>query len=278
MNAAADGGARTGLEERALAIRRHVLDIASRPEGTHVGGSLSCAEILAALYFRVLRLRPSEPDWPDRDVFVLSKGHASAALYAALAERGFFDVAELRTYAGEGSRLAGHPLARVPGVDFATGSLGHGLALAAGAAIAARSRPAAARAFVLMGDGELQEGSVWEAALVAANAALGNLVAIVDRNGLQITGQTERYVALRDLAGRWLAFGWDSVDVDGHDTEALVEALARQPHDRPRAVIAHTVKGRGVPFLENRKQSHYVKLSPALHARARAALDAAARQ
>ncbi|HXM56896.1 MAG TPA: transketolase [Candidatus Dormibacteraeota bacterium] len=264
------------LAERALAIRRHVLAMAASPEGTHAGGSLSCADILAVLFFAVLRIDPDEPRWPDRDHFVLSKGHAGAALYAALAERGLLPVEELATYARSGSRLAGHPLRSVPGVEFPTGSLGHGLGLGVGLALGARHDGRPSRTFVLLGDGELQEGSVWEAAMAAPHLGLDRLTAIVDRNGWQISGRTEECLAMEPLADRWRAFGWHAVEVDGHDLETLRDALSASPVEprRPTALIARTTKGRGVRFLEDRKKSHYVKLSPELHRRALATLAA----
>ncbi|MGW5876132.1 transketolase [Nocardiopsis terrae] len=260
----------TTVEEAAYRVRERVLDMGATPNGAHIGGSLSCADILTVLYRDVLRVRPDEPRWPDRDRFVLSKGHASAALYAVLAETGFLAEEELSTYGAYGSRLAGHPLRRLPGVEFPTGSLGHGLSLAAGAALAARRTGGRARAFALLGDGELQEGSVWEAVMFAAHQRLDNLVAIVDRNGLQITGSTEDCVGLEPLAERWSSFGWEVVQVDGHDTEALRTHLTapRAPGGRPLVLLAETVKGRGVPMFENKKKSHSVQLTERLHKRA----------
>lgn len=262
--------------ERAYRARLTVLEIAATRHGTHVGGSLSCVDILTVLYSEVLRTRPGEPRWPGRDWFVLSKGHASAALYAVLAEHGFFPPQECRTYGAVGGRLAGHPLARVPGVEFPTGSLGHGLPLAVGVALAARRTGRPSRAFVLLGDGELQEGSNWEAIMSAPRLGLGNLVAIVDRNRWQITGRTEDSAPLEPLASRWESFGWTCVEVDGHDLDALRETFLAVPADtdRPTAVIAHTVKGKGVPMFEDRRKSHYVKLTPGLYTRAVRGLNA----
>ncbi|MDI6102992.1 transketolase [Actinoplanes sp. NEAU-A12] len=255
-------------------MREHILRMGATEHGTHVGGSLSCADVLAVLYGEVLRVRPDEPDWPERDRFVLSKGHAGAALYAALAERGFLPVDELETYGRRGGRLAGHPLRRLPGVEFPTGSLGHGLSLAAGVALALRRTGRTGRAFVLLGDGELQEGSVWEAAMAAGHHRLDNLIAVVDRNGLQITGGTEECITLEPLADRWRTFGWHAVEVDGHDVAALREVFAGVPRQvgRPTVVIARTVKGRGVPLFEGKKKSHSVQLTPRLYQRAAAGL------
>jgi transketolase len=266
-----------GLARRAFTVRGRILEMGATATGTHVGGSLSAADVLTVLYTNVLHVRPDEPEWPQRDYFVLSKGHASAALYAVLSECGFFDPAECATYGQYGSRLAGHPLRRLPGVEFPTGSLGHGLSLAVGLALAMRRAGRPNRVFALLGDGELQEGSVWEAVMAGAHLGLDNLTAIVDRNGWQISGTTEECMSLEPLAQRWQAFGWAASEVDGHDLSALIDTFSRVPHtpDRPTAVIARTTKGRGVPLFENRKKSHYVTLTPALYQRAVAGLRGA---
>lgn len=262
------------LAARAHRVRQRVLDIGASAVGTHVGGSLSVADVLTVLYSGVLRVRPDQPDWPDRDWLVLSKGHASAALYAVLADVGFFPVAECGTYGQPGSRLAGHPLSRLEGVEFATGSLGHGLSLGTGVALGARLAGRSARAFVLLGDGELQEGTVWEAVMCAAHLGLENLIAVVDRNQWQISGRTEDCVALEPLAARWQSFGWAVHDVDGHDLTALRQAFGQLPlvAGKPTVLIARTVKGSGVPVFEDKKKSHYLQLSAQLHARATAGL------
>lgn len=264
------------LRERAAWMREQIVEMSAQPLGAHLGGSLSAADVLAVLFFHVMRLRPEQPDWPERDRFLLSKGHASAALYAALAGRGFLDPEELGTYGQTGGRLAGHPLRRVPGVELSTGSLGHGLPLALGLSIGARRDGRQSRSFVLVGDGELQEGSIWEAATVASALRLSKLVAIVDVNGWQMTGPTADHDSTERLAERWSAFGWETVEVDGHDLPALVGALdgERPPEGAPTAVLAHTVKGRGVSFIEDDARSHYVKLSPRLRQRALASLAA----
>jgi transketolase len=263
------------LSERAARIREHALAMAALDEGAHLGGSLSASDILTVLLFEVMRVRPAWPDWPERDYLVLSKGHASAALYAALAERGFFPVSELLTYAGAGSRLAGHPMRCVPGVEFPTGSLGHGLSLGVGLSLAARHDGLPGRCYVILGDGELQEGSVWEAAMAASALRLRNVVAIIDHNCLQINGPTSRSRDDPALAAKWAAFGWETREVDGHNLAELRDACLPPPgaEGQPLAVVARTVKGRGVPFLEGRARSHYVKLSPELHRRARSALS-----
>lgn len=264
------------LRERAAWMRERIVEMASQPVGAHLGGSLSAADILSVLFFHVMRLRPEQPEWPDRDHFVLSKGHASAGLYAALAGSGFFDPEELSTYGHSGGRLAGHPLRRVPGVEFSTGSLGHGFPLGLGLAIGARRDERPSRSFVLVGDGELQEGTIWEAAATASALRLGDLFAIVDVNGWQMTGPTTEHGSADRLAEKWSAFGWRTVDLDGHDLPALVEAFAGDPSPvgTPTVVLARTVKGRGVSFIEDDARSHYVKLSPRLRQRALASLAA----
>jgi transketolase len=248
------------VAERARRIRRTSLRMVHQARMGHPGGDLSCADILAVLYFHVLRVRPDAPLDPDRDRFVLSKGHASAALYAALAERGFLSADELDTYMRPLSRLNGHPdRNKVPGVEANTGPLGHGLPIAVGMAAAAKLDRAAWRTFVLTGDGELQEGSNWEAIMTASHLGLDNLTAVVDRNRLQQGDSTEKTVTLEPLAERWRAFGWGVVEVDGHDVEALTEVFDHLPTvpGRPTCVIARTNKGRGVSFIEDRVEWHH---------------------
>jgi transketolase len=255
-------------------VREHIVDMCAGPEGGHLGGSMSLVEILTTLYFDVLRVDPENPRAADRDILILSKGHGAIALYAVLAERGFLPVSELQSYGRPGSRLMGHPVRAVPGVELATGSLGHGLAVGNGFALADRGR----RCFVVLGDGELQEGSVWEAAMAASDLGLDNLTAIVDRNGLQITGPTEETVALEPLADRWRAFGWSVREVDGHDRPALRESLAAAEPGRPVVLLARTVKGAGLPSVAGRPESHYVRLNERQHARALAVLAARRRR
>ncbi|MGW1298134.1 transketolase [Streptomyces sp. NPDC002533] len=266
---------RETLDTVAARIRSHVVDMCAGPEGGHLGGAFSSADILAALYFSVLNVDPQRPDDPDRDRFLLSKGHAAIGLYATLAERGFFPVEELAGYGRPGSRLMGHPVRAVPGVELPTGSLGHGLSLGCGFALAARYAGRDSRTFVLLGDGELQEGSVWEAAIAAASLRLDRLVVVVDRNGLQLTGATEGIAPMEPLADRWRSFGWAVRDVDGHDPDRLADHLNAAPWDpgKPSVLIARTVKGQGLPFLAGRSASHYVTLSPRNHARAARALQ-----
>jgi transketolase len=226
----------------------------------HPGGDLSAADILATLYFRVLSVDPGNPSDPARDRFILSKGHASAVLYATLAEAGFFPTDWLTTYMQPLSALNGHPdRNKVPGVEANTGPLGHGLPIAVGAALAGKMDGATFRTFVVTGDGELQEGSNWEAAMAASQFALDRLTVIVDRNGLQQGDFTERTVSLEPLADRWRAFGWGVVDVDGHDIPALIDTFEQLPFakGRPTCVIARTHKGRGVSFIEDRVEWHH---------------------
>ena len=249
------------LAEQARRMRIDIVRMIAEAGSGHPGGSLSCADILTALHFGgVMEHRPSEPDWEERDRFILAKGHAAPALYAALALAGYFPEDELMTLRKRGSRLQGHPDSnQVPGVEVSTGSLGQGLSIAAGAAAGLKLDGKPQCVFALLGDGECQEGQVWEAAMFAAHRNLDNLVAIVDRNGLQIDGSTEDVCAPGDLAAKFEAFGWDAREVDGHDIGALVEALSAakaQRDGKPHAFIARTVKGRGVSFMEGQAGWH----------------------
>jgi transketolase len=226
----------------------------------HPGGDLSATDILATLYFDVLRIDPAHPTAADRDRFVMSKGHCTGALYTALAARGFFPEAELDTYLRPNSRLNGHPNRMyLPGVETNTGPLGHGFPVAVGIAIAGQIDAAAYRVFALTGDGELQEGSMWEAAMLAGHRGLGNLTVIVDRNGLQQGARTEDTNTLEPLADKWRAFGWEVVGVDGHDHAALLHAFddAAAPRSKPRVLIAQTIKGRGVSFMQDQASWHH---------------------
>lgn len=244
----------------ARAIRRTALRMVHDARLGHPGGDLSAADILAVLYGSILRIRPDEPRWPARDRFILSKGHCSAALYATLAEAGFFPRADLAAYMRPLSMLNGHPdRNKLPGVEANTGPLGHGLPVAVGCAKAAKITGAAYRTFVLTGDGELQEGSNWEAAMAAAHFHLDNLTVIVDRNGLQQGDRTETTMSLEPLAARWQAFGWAVRELDGHDHSALLDTLGAVPLEsgRPTCVLAHTRKGRGVSFMEDRAEWHH---------------------
>jgi transketolase len=224
----------------------------------HTGGSMSSLDILTVLYYDVMNVDPEDPKNPDRDRFFLSKGHSVEGYWSILADRGFFPRAWLGTFSRPGSLLIGHPNNKVPGVEACTGALGHGLAIAVGAALGAKRTGQGFRAYCLMGDGEQAEGSVWEAAMAASNYHLDNLWAVVDRNGLQISGSTEDVMALHDLAERYRAFGWDVETVDGHDTAALQAYFhSARPAGKPHLLIAKTTKGKGLPFAENRADWHH---------------------
>lgn len=257
--AAADGAERTRLLAGAAAeIRASVLRMIGQAGLGHVGGDLSVTDILATLFFGVLDLDPANPTRPDRDRFILSKGHCAAALYSTLALRGFIPADLLGGFMAPLSVLNGHPNRRkVPGVEANTGPLGHGLPIGVGSAIAARLSGSAWRTFVVLGDGELQEGSNWEAAMSAGHRGLDNLTAIVDRNRLQQGARTEDTNRLEPLADKWRAFGWETVELDGHDHAALWAAFTAAPAGKPRCVIARTIKGKGVSFMEDRVEWHH---------------------
>jgi transketolase len=241
-------------------LREHVLRESRRANVGHIGCALSVCDIVAALYGDILRI--SAPDDPDRDRFVLSKGHAALALYAALAERGWIPIEQLATYCGDDSLLGVHPQCELTGVDFTTGSLGHGLSTAAGSALGARMAGSRRRVFVLLSDGELDEGSTWEAATFGAHHRLTNLFAFVDSNGQQAFGYTHDVLAIDNAAERFAAFGWDAREVDGHDAPALIRAVDDAAVDpRPHVFIAKTVFGRGVSFMERRIKWHYWPMS-----------------
>ena len=248
-------------DTRALAtrIRAHALHMTHRAKASHIGSCLSCADILAVLYGSVLSFDPSRPDLPGRDRLVVSKGHAAAIVYAVLAESGFLPVEELASFCCDGSRLAGHVTVTVPGIEISTGSLGHGLPVATGMALAAARDGASWRSFCLLSDGELDEGSNWEAIQFAQHARLSNLIAIVDYNKIQSFGNIAEVSDLHPLAEKFRAFNWGVVEVDGHDHEALRAALvgASPLGGRPIAVICHTVKGKGVSFMEGQLLWHY---------------------
>ena len=247
------------ISRQARWIREQSLRMVHRARLGHPGGDLSAADILATLYFGVMRYDPSKPDDPGRDRFVMSKGHCTGAFYATLARAGFFPETDLRTYMEPMSMLNGHPNRNyLPGVEANTGPLGHGLPIATGMAIAAEIDGGKFRTFVLTGDGELQEGSNWEAAMTAGHRKLGSLTVIVDRNRLQQGAPTEETNALEPLADKWRSFGWDVMTVDGHDHGRLLDALSTEARtDRPLCVIAETVKGKGVSFMENKVAWHH---------------------
>jgi transketolase len=251
-------------EEFSARIRAHALRMASGANSAHIGSSLSVADIVSVLYTQILRVDPAKPDWPDRDRLVLSKGHATSILYAALAERGFFPLDWLAEYCKEGSKLLAHVSHHVPGVEVSTGSLGHGLPIACGMALAAKRDGAPSRTFVVLSDGELDEGSCWEAILFAGHNRLSNLTAIIDYNKIQSFGTVKEVLDLDPLAAKWEAFHWHTVEVDGHDHSQLQATLSRVPldADRPTAIIAHTIKGKGVSFMEDRLEWHYRSPNP----------------
>jgi transketolase len=251
------------LRAEATAIRRLVLKTLNHSQAGHPGGSLSAVEILTALYFKVMRVDPAQSNWPERDRFILSKGHAAPVYYATLARRGYFPESELATHDTLNSRLQGHPdMRKTPGVDMSSGSLGQGLSVAVGIALGAKMARNNYRVFCLLGDGECEEGQVWEAAMSAPAFGLGNLTAIVDWNRLQLMAEVTEIMPTHSYPDLWRAMGWDVTEVDGHDLEALIQALAA-PHTprKPRAVLAHTVKGKGVSFMENRVEWHAKTIS-----------------
>ena len=241
-------------------IRAHILRMTHRAQSSHVGSGLSIADLLAVLYGGILRVNPQRSDWAERDRFILSKGHAAAALYATLAERGFFPTSWLEQYCQDGSPLIGHVSNKeVPGVDVSTGSLGHGLSIACGMAIAGKRDRRRYRVFALLSDGECDEGSTWEAVLFAAHHRLHNLAAIVDYNKIQSLGRVEEVLHLEPLGEKWRAFGWAVREIDGHRFEEIEETLCSVPFEpeKPACVIAHTVKGKGVSFMEDKLLWHY---------------------
>jgi len=264
------------LREEAGTLRRMVIEMTYRAGSGHCGGSLSCAEILAVLYGRVLRHRPAKPGWPERDRFILSKGHAAPMLYAVLARQGYFPATWLDTLRALGSPLQGHPdMRKAPGVEMSTGSLGMGISNGIGMAWAARLRGERRRTVALVGDGELNEGQNWEAAMLAAKLGLSRLLVIVDHNRVQLDGPTDEVMPLGDLAAKFRAFGWQADSCDGHDPAALYPALVKQSAGPPRVLIAHTVKGKGVAFMEGDHRWHGAPLTEADYRRAIAELEVA---
>jgi transketolase len=267
-----DAGEIERLQEIARRIRVEAIKAVNHARAGHLGGPLSAADLLAALYFHVLRIRPDDPAWPDRDRFILSKGHSSIGLYAAMALRGYFPVEELMTFDAAHSRLQGHPdMTRLPGLDMSTGSLGMGISAGMGMALGARLTGRDSRAYVMLGDGECQEGEVWEAAMAAARYGLDNLIAIIDHNKLQQYGWSGDGPDGRtppqmpgELVAKWTAFRWRVLEVDGHDMTDILRVLAEAARGdgRPVAVIAHTVKGKGVSYMEGRYFWHTRAIKP----------------
>ncbi|MFN2271073.1 MAG: transketolase [Anaerolineae bacterium] len=252
------------LQCKAAELRLNIVTMMGSDKVHHFGGSLSAADIVTALYFYKMRYDPHNPDWPERDRFLMSKGHSVPAQYAALAMLGVFPLEELATLKQLGSRLQGHPAMHLtPGLEGCTGALGEGLSYANGMALAARIRGLSYNVYCLLGDGELQEGQVWEAAMTSARHCLGNLVAIVDRNGLKAMDETKCGKLLDPLDERWTSFGWAAREIDGHDMAAICEALdwAGEQTQQPAVIIANTVKGKGVSFLEGQPQFHNAPLN-----------------
>ncbi|MHB8754654.1 MAG: transketolase [Candidatus Acidiferrales bacterium] len=250
---------RRELPDLARTICADTARMIHRAESSHIGSCFSIADLLAVLYARILRVDPSRPAWPDRDRFILSKGHACAALYAVLVDTGFFPKSWLNTFYQNGSALGGHAMHSVPGVEASTGSLGHGLSLGCGMALVGKRDLAPFRVFALLSDGECDEGSVWEAVLFAAHHQLENLIAIVDYNKIQSLGRVDEVLDLHPFADKWSAFGWAVQQIDGHSLAEIESALQRIPlkRNRPTCIIAHTVKGKGVRFMENKLLWHY---------------------
>ena len=242
------------LEKMAVIIRCDIIDMICTAEAGHPGGSLSAADVVTALYFRVMRIDPEKPDWPDRDRFILSKGHACPVWYAALAERGYFDKSHLKTLRQMGSILQGHPdMLKTPGIDMTAGSLGHGLPAGLGMALSAKLQQKDFHVFVVIGDGESQEGSIWEASMAAPNFKLDNLTAILDYNHLQNDYSVDDIMPIHPAVDKWQAFGWHVIEIDGHDMAQVVAALeeAKSHKGQPTMIVANTVKGKGVSYMEN---------------------------
>jgi len=247
------------LREMAKKLRRHVITMIATAGSGHPGGSLSAADIITALYFKVLRHNPQDPQWPDRDRFILSKGHAAPILYAALAETGYFPMVELATLRKLNSHLQGHADRKfTPGVEMSSGSLGMGLSFATGVALAAKLDSKAYRTYALLSDGECEEGQTWEAALSAAHFKLDNLTAIVDYNGIQLSGWVRDIMNLEPFTQKWQAFGWHTIDIDGHDFGQILSAYqeTEKIKGKPAVIVAHTIKGKGVSFMENNVAFH----------------------
>jgi len=253
------------LEKAALQVRRNVLRMIKASKAGHVGGALSSADIITALYFKIMKVDPKNPQWPERDRFVLSAGHKCLALYAVLAEKGFFEKDILDTYGKLKSRLPGHPdMYKIPGVETNTGALGHGLSIAGGMALGFRMDGYDSKVYVVMGDGELAEGSNWEAAAACSHHKLDNILAFVDRNRLQISGPTVNVMSYEPLKARWEAFGWSVREIDGHNMREIVDNITDMPFEKgkPSLIIANTIKSKGLSFAEDKVNYHYWKATP----------------
>lgn len=246
------------LEKRSKRIRRHVINMIHEAGSGHPGGSLSCVDILTVLYFHTMNHDHLDPKWECRDRFILSKGHAAPALYATLAESNYFPIEELLSLRKFGSRLQGHPDVKVPGIEVSTGSLGQGLSIASGIAVSGKLNNKNFKVYVLLGDGECNEGQIWEAAMFASHHKLDNLIAIIDRNYFQIDGLTEDIVSIEPFSSKWKAFGWNVVEIDGHNISDIMVALDNisKINQMSTVIIAHTIKGKGVSFMENNNEFH----------------------
>lgn len=247
------------LEEIARKVRIHVVKSTHAAGSGHPGGSLSATDIITTLYFEIMKHRPDEPGWKDRDRFVLSKGHGAPALYGVLAEAGYFPVEEVMTLRKLGSRLQGHPdMLKVPGIDASTGSLGQGLSIACGMALAAKIDRELHMIYAILGDGEVQSGQIWEAAMFASHHKLDNMIVFLDRNQLQIDGSTEDVLSIEPIVSKWRAFGWHTQEINGHDIGEIAEAVGRAKDidGKPSVIIAHTIKGKGVTFMEGSLAFH----------------------
>ena len=245
------------MRQKAYQIRKKTLDIIYRAGAGHLGGDMSIADILTVLFYDVLRKDPKNPVWPERDRYVQSKGHSVEVYLAVLADLGYFDEDELKTYSTFGSRYIGHPHNDIPGIEICSGALGHGLSVGSGMALGAKMGDSDIHVYVLMGDGEQAEGSIWEAAMFASTYKLNNLTAILDRNHLQITGETEDVMKLEPLVEKWESFGFHVVEIDGHDYVQIQQALKHREYDKPVLVVANTIKGKGISFTENNVKWHH---------------------
>lgn len=246
------------LEIEANEIRMELLNLIFNSQTGHTGGDLSSTEIITALYNEVLNIDPKNPKADDRDLFILSKGHSVEVLYTVLARRGFFPKKWLKSFSKRGSLLIGHPNNKIPGVEMNTGSLGHGLSVSVGMALGLKKQKSLSKVYCLMGDGEHAEGTIWEAAMAASNYKLNNLIAIIDRNHLQISGNTEDVMSLEPLKDKYISFGWDVIDIDGNNMKEVLNALSKENDSiNPRLIIAHTVKGKGVKEMENVAKWHH---------------------
>lgn len=267
------------LIKKAAEIRMDLLHMIYKAKTGHTGGSLSSIDILTVLYYHILRIYPEDPKRTDRDRFIMSKGHSVEGLYTILADKGFFPGEELKSFSSYKSRLIGHPTVKVPGIELNTGALGHGLSCSVGMALASKKDNMDVQVYCLMGDGEQAEGSVWEAAMAGSNFKLDNLTAIIDRNHLQISGNTEDVMELESLSNKWKAFGWDVQNINGHNIKTLIEVFEKpRIKGKPRMVIAETIKGKGVTYMEDEAKWHHGVPSKLLYKQAISEIDSLIRE